>query len=64
MPQPLYPWEAYVEPIEQEADWAQWLDWMGGENLTPNWDSIPGMSSPYQVAIPTTLSWPINLIVA
>jgi hypothetical protein len=27
MPQPLYPWEADVEPIEREADWAQWLVW-------------------------------------
>jgi len=33
---------------------------MGAENLTPHRDSIPGPSSPYQVAIPIALSWPIN----
>jgi len=35
VPQPLYPWETDVEPIEQEAGWAPGPVWMGAENLTP-----------------------------
>jgi hypothetical protein len=30
--------------------------WKGAESLTPHRDSIPGLSSPWRVAIPTELS--------
>ena len=31
------------------------------ENLAPHWDSIPGTSSPYSIAIPTELPGPLTL---
>ena len=44
--------------IVQEAGWASGPSWTGAENLAPHRDSIPGPSSPYAVAIPTTLPGP------
>ena len=41
--------------IVQEAGWAPGPVWTGAENLAPHRDSIPGPSSPWRVAIPTTL---------
>ena len=32
--------------IVQEAGWASGPVWIGAENLTPHWDSIPGPYSP------------------
>ena len=46
-------------PIVQEAGWAPGPVWTGAENLTAHQDSIPGPSSPYPVAIPTTLPGPL-----
>jgi hypothetical protein len=43
-----------------------WVDpgpaWTGAENLTPNWDSIPGPSNIQQVTIQAMLSQTTNLV--
>jgi len=41
----LYPGKKLV-PTVYEAGWASEPVWMGAENLTPHWDSVPGTSSP------------------
>jgi hypothetical protein len=46
MPRMLYPYEKDPIPIVQEAGWAPWTVRMGAENLTAQWNSIPGPSSP------------------
>ena len=48
-------------PIVQEAGWAPGPVWTSAENLAPHRDSIPGLSSPLRVAIPTELSRPLIL---
>jgi len=48
-------------PIPWEAWWAPGPVWTGAENLAPHRDSIPGLSSPLRVAIPTELSRPPDL---
>jgi hypothetical protein len=48
----LYPLQRGPVVIVHEAGWAPRLVWTGVENLAPQRDSIPGSSSPYQVAIP------------
>jgi len=40
-------------PIVEEAGWATGPVWTGAENLAPHWDSFPGPSRPWRVAIPT-----------
>ena len=47
-------------PIAQEAGWASGLVWTGAENFAPppRRDSIPRLSSPQRIAIPTELSRP------
>ena len=51
----LYSRERDKAFIVQEVWWAQ--SWLGGvSKILPHWDLIPGLSSPYLVAIPTTLS--------
>ena len=52
------PQERDPVPIVQEAGWAPGLVWTGAKNLAPHWDSIPGLSSPEEVAIPIMLSQP------
>ena len=44
--QPLYPWERDPVPIVQEARQNPEPVSTGAEQLTPHWDSIPGLSSP------------------
>jgi len=46
MTQLFYPQERYVVPIVQEAVWELRPVWMGAENFSPHWDSIPELSSP------------------
>jgi hypothetical protein len=33
-------------PLYRRLGWAPWPIWTGVENITPQWDSIPGLSSP------------------
>ena len=42
-------------PFVLESGWASGPVWTGAENLASHRDSIPGPSSPWQVAIPTEL---------
>jgi len=56
MPRPLYPrGGGDLVLILQKAGWAPEPVWMGAENLAYR-DSILVPSSPYQIAIQTTLS--------
>jgi hypothetical protein len=60
-PQPLYPRERDPGTIVQEAGWASGPVWTGAENLAHRGNSIPGPSTPLQVATPTALSRPTEL---
>jgi hypothetical protein len=44
-------------PIVKEAGWAPGPVWTGGKPRS-HWDSIPGPSSPWSVALPTELPGP------
>jgi len=57
MRQPLYPWERDPVPIIYAAEWALGPDWTQKKSRLHQ-DLSPGLSNPWQVAIPTQLSQP------